>query len=88
MDSLTRLLKKKDGGWRMELYFFFDINDNSETNPEFLWESAKAYIRGFTVSYMSHRKKLQKQNELETYLKKEEPAHKSRGTRSNLIKVK
>ena len=53
------LLSDKDFKKRMEteINSFFEMNDNSDTNPEFLWESAKAYLRGFTMSYMSHRKK-------------------------------
>lgn len=34
------------------------MNDNNETNPEFLWDSAKAYITGFAISYMTPRKKI------------------------------
>ncbi len=37
-----------------EIKLFFGMNDNDKTNSEFLWESAKAYIRGFTISYVSH----------------------------------
>ncbi len=72
-----------------EIDLCFDMNDNSETNSEFLWESAKAYFRGFTMSYMSHRKKtlLLKQNEFETDLKKAELAHKSNPPKTNLIKI-
>uniref|UniRef100_A0A3P8UB30 exodeoxyribonuclease III n=1 Tax=Amphiprion percula TaxID=161767 RepID=A0A3P8UB30_AMPPE len=53
------ILNDKDFKKKMEaeLDLFFDINDNGETNPENLWESAKAYIRGFIISYMSHRKR-------------------------------
>lgn len=67
----------------------FDVNDNSETNSEFLLESAKPYIRGFNISYMSYRKNslLLKQNELEADLKKAETAHKANPTRTNLIKT-
>lgn len=73
----------------VEIKLFFDKNDNSETNSEFLWESAKAYIRGFIISYVSHRKKtlLLKQNELEADLKMAERAHESNPTRTNLNRI-
>ncbi len=72
-----------------EIKLFFDMNDNDETNSEFLWESAKAHIRGFTISYVSHQKKLLllKQKELEADLKIAETAHKSSPARTNLIKI-
>lgn len=72
-----------------ELDLYFDKNDNEDTNPEFLWEAAKAYIRGFTISYMSHKKKelMRKQTQLEKDLKAAETVHKSNATRANFIKV-
>lgn len=85
------ILSDKDFKNKMEeeLNLYFDKNDTSDTNPEFLWEAAKAYIRGFTLSYMSHKKKklLMKQDELEKDLKKAESAHKSNPTKENLIKA-
>uniref|UniRef100_A0A3P9LGY2 exodeoxyribonuclease III n=1 Tax=Oryzias latipes TaxID=8090 RepID=A0A3P9LGY2_ORYLA len=81
----------KDYKKRMEeeLKLYFDENDNSDTNPEFLWEAAKAYIRGSTISYIANRKKklLLEQNQLEKDLKAAEMAHKSNPTKNNLIKA-
>uniref|UniRef100_H2MR45 Reverse transcriptase domain-containing protein n=1 Tax=Oryzias latipes TaxID=8090 RepID=H2MR45_ORYLA len=72
-----------------ELKLYFDENDNSEKNPEFLWEAAKAYIRGSTISYIANKKKklLLEQNQLEKDLKAVEMAHKSNPTKNNLIKA-
>lgn len=85
------LLSDKDFKKKMkeEMGLFFDKNDNGDTNPEFLWEAAKAYVRGIAISYMAWRKKvlLLKQRELEAELKAAEFAHKSSPTRTNLIKV-
>uniref|UniRef100_A0A3Q0RVA3 exodeoxyribonuclease III n=1 Tax=Amphilophus citrinellus TaxID=61819 RepID=A0A3Q0RVA3_AMPCI len=85
------LLNDKDFKEKMEAEIkqFFDINDTSETSPEFLWESAKAYLRGFTISYMVHHKKTlqMKQNKLEMELKQAEATYKSQPTKVNFVKV-
>ena len=43
-------LEKKDRGRDGIFDEFFNMNDNSETNPEFIWESAKNYFRLLTIS--------------------------------------
>lgn len=86
------ILNDKDFKKKMEaeLDLFFDINDNGETDPEFLWESVKAYIRGFTISYTSHRKRtlMMKQSKLEKDLKEAELAHKSYPIKPNFTSDK
>ncbi len=49
---------------------FLSINSESTSNPSLLWETAKAYIRGLAISYLTtkRRKQSEKQKHLESEL--------------------
>lgn len=40
-----------------QIKFFFEINDMAGIGSDILWETFKAYIRGQTISFISHLKK-------------------------------
>lgn len=73
----------------LDMGLFFETNDDGETNPELLWETAKAFLRGSIISYTSSKKKQLslKQQELEHKLHTAENVHKNNPTKVNLMKA-
>jgi len=54
-----------------QISLYFEINDNPDTTPSFLWEAFKAYIRGCIISFEASRRKVNKTKlkELEDQIK-------------------
>lgn len=61
-----------------EFKFFLDTNDNDNTSPSILWDTAKVVLRGKIISISSKIKKDRERNQikLEEQIKKLEEEHK------------
>ena len=55
-----------------QIEIFFETNDKDDISPVLLWESFKAYIRGYIICYQSSQKKRnnQKQTDVEEQIQK------------------
>lgn len=63
---------------------YLNTNTSPETNPLILWDSAKAYIRGYIISFVSaKRREGGQQRELEDKIKELERKHKQ-SVRTNI----
>ena len=77
----------------MEIQQYMEINDNNNTKPQLLWDSAKAVLRGKYIAIQTYLKK-EKQTQMNSLtsqlskLEKEEQMRPKVSRRRDIIKIR